>query len=141
MWMWVSGVAIGIIFSVLVLPALTEPFPTTLLVFAALFPVVTGLSWSRLKPGPYRVTLVVMLAGCLVHVIWRDCTLSCRSSSCCSTRRSTPTCLGTRRRPSRQPIGDPLRLDACSSGYTCIVTLVYVTNEQFYVTNVKNQVT
>ncbi|MBA56185.1 MAG: hypothetical protein CMK89_17175 [Pseudomonadales bacterium] len=63
MWMWVSGVAIGIIFSVLVLPALTEPFPTTLLVFAALFPVVTGLSWSRLKPGPYRVTLVVMLAS------------------------------------------------------------------------------
>ena len=72
MWMWVSGVPIGIIFSVLVLPTFSGPFATVFLALATLLAVVMGMSWSRIKAGSARIALVLIvpfLAGLAIGAL------------------------------------------------------------------------
>lgn len=61
MWMWVAGIPVGIIFSVLLLPTFSGPFAAVFMALAAVLSIVTGMSWFRLKPGPCRVALIVII--------------------------------------------------------------------------------
>ena len=63
MWMWVSGVPVGIILSVLLLPTFSGPIPTVFMVLAALFWGVTVLSRRLGRAGLLQAGMTVFTAS------------------------------------------------------------------------------